>query len=89
MVIQPAWASRAGIDAQAVPVQPDTKESMKMPQPTTNWDPFEEKRRARRRDRMRLATGKVTVDELQRENAFIRNARACKIVDPNPAYKFV
>ena len=78
-----------GIDVHTVPVQPDTKESMKKPQSAKNWDPFAEKRRARRRDRIRLATGKVTVDELQRENAFIRNARACKIVDPNPAYKFV
>ena len=50
---------------------------------------FAEKLRARRRDRIRLATGKVTVDELQRENAFIQNARDCKIIDPNPANAFV
>jgi hypothetical protein len=52
-----------------------------------NWDPFAEKRRARRRDRMRLARGEVTPEQLQRENAFIQNARDCKIVDPNPAYR--
>ena len=54
-----------------------------------NWDPFAEKRRARHRDRIRLATGKVTVEELQRENAFIKNPRECKIVDPNPANRFL
>ncbi|MGA3171414.1 MAG: hypothetical protein ABSE62_10405 [Chthoniobacteraceae bacterium] len=61
---------------------------MKKPKITVmpkDWDPFAEKRRARQRDRIRLATGKVTAEELQRENAFIRHPRDCKIVDPNPA----
>ena len=80
---------RGGIDADGVPVQRDPRQSMKKTQSTKTWDPFAEKLRARRRDRIRLATGKVTVDELQRENAFIQNARACKIVDPNPANAFV
>ena len=62
---------------------------MKKPKPAKTWDPFAEKIQARRRDRIRLATGKVTVEALQRENAFIQNPRDCKIVDPNPAYKFV
>jgi hypothetical protein len=26
-------------------------------------------------------------EQLQKENAFIQNARECKIVDPNPAYR--
>ena len=52
-----------------------------------DWDPFAEKRRSRQRDRMRLARGEVTPEQLQRENAFIKNPRECKIVDPNPAYR--
>jgi len=70
-------------------VQSNPWEAMKKPKPAKTWDPFAEKLRARRRDRIRLATGKVTVDELQRENAFIQNARDCKIIDPNPANAFV
>ncbi len=54
-----------------------------------NWDPFAEKRRSRQRDRMRLARGEVTAEQLQRENAFIKNPRECKIVDLNPANRFL
>jgi len=31
----------------------------------------------------------VTVEELQRENAFIKDPRACKIVDRNPANRLL
>jgi hypothetical protein len=85
-------ARGAGIDAYAFLMHPVSGQTMKEPKITVmpkNWDPFAEKRRARRRDRMRLARGEVTPEQLQRENAFIKNPRECKIVDPNPANRFL
>ena len=62
---------------------------MKKAKPAKEWDPLAEKRQARQRDRIRLAKGLVTVDELQQENAFIQNAREARIVDKNPANRLV
>jgi len=85
-------ARSAGIDAYASLVHPVSGQTMKKPKITImpkNWDPFAEKRKASQRDRVRLATGKVSPEELQRENAFIKNPRECKIVDRIPANRFL